>query len=151
MRLHAAYVINSAFMIYDPEIAVSPLAVASNAVGEATNAAARLVAGARPSQILIGDFTRAGQPGETLSPKALIAQANELFREEGAGAASLSFSPDKLLRVTDKHKDPWYCYNLTGEVPNTVGDEKTRQPIGLKPDPTNEVTEIAFKEEPWSV
>jgi class 3 adenylate cyclase len=145
MRLRASYIIDSAFMIYGSDTPVSPLAVASNAVGAATNGAAGLISAARPSQILLGDFIRPGQPGEMMDPRVLLAQANELFREEGYGAATLSYRPDAQLRVTDKHGTPWYCWNLTGEVPNVIGTERTRERLGLEPDTAQNIAEVSFK------
>jgi hypothetical protein len=150
MRLKAAYVIDSAFMIYDPATQVTLDAVASNAVGQATNFAARLISAAKPSQILVGDFERSGQgKHEILNPEQLIAQANQIFREEGAGAASLDLKPKEKLRVVDKHGDSWYCWNVAGEVPNSPGGgEVVRQKIGLEPDPTKDIMDVAFKLEP---
>jgi len=145
MRLRASYVIDSAFMLYDEAAPVTPNAVASNAVGAATNGAARLITAAKPSQFLVGDFKRPGQPGETLDPRALIAQANELFREEGSGAATLSFQPDSLMTVVDKHDDPWYCWNLIGEVPNLVREERSRERIGLVPETAPNIQDVRFR------
>lgn len=145
MRLKSAFVIDSAFMLYDPEVEVSPHAVPSNAVGAATNGAARLVASAKPGQLLLGDFFRPGQPSEVLSPEGLVRQANELFRLEGYGPAGLKLEPDSKVRVVDKHEAPWYCWNVTGEVPNLIGDELLRVKVGLEPDDARELSEIRFK------
>lgn len=145
LRLRAAFVIDSAYMLYDSSEPFDRQVVASNAVGAATNGAARLIGSAAPSQILVGDFTRDGQPGEKLNSRALIAQANELFREEGLGAASLTIDPDDKLRVTDKHGIHWYCFNVAGEIPNLYQSQQDRQSVGVKPDTARDMSSIKFR------
>lgn len=149
MRLKGSFVINSAFMLYDSDSTVSPSTPPSNAVGPATNGAARLIAAARPSQILVEDFRRPGQGGEIMDTHSLIAQANELFRVEGAGAAALAFQPDHVVRVVDKHLQPLYCWNLTGEVPNAFEGEAIRRVrIGLPTDEAPSISDIRFRADP---
>jgi hypothetical protein len=100
---------------------------------------------AKPGQLLVGDFYRPGQPGEILNPEGVIKQANELFRAEGYGAATLSFEPKSRVRAVDKHGVSWYCWNVTGEVPNIVGEEKLRVKVGLEPDTAPELSDIRFR------
>lgn len=131
MRVKASYVIGGAFMLYDPTRRLDRLLhePASNAVGPATNGAARLLTACKPGQLLVGDFTRSGQGGETLTPTGLVAQTNELFREENSGAGKLQIGPSEKLRVEDKHGEAWYCWNVYGDVP-AIPD---RVRIGLQP------------------
>ena len=148
LRLRGVYVIDSAFMIYTQRDVFTIDAPATTAVGAATNGAARLSTAAKPSQILLGDFKRPGQGGETMDPRSLLAQVNELFREESAGAATLVCDPDEKLRVEDKHGDLWYCWNISREVPNVGADGPTRQAIGLKTDSAHDIHTIRLRSEP---
>jgi hypothetical protein len=148
LRLRGVYVIDSAFMIYTPRPVMSLDIPATTGVGAATNGAARLSAAAKPSQILLGDFTRAGQPGETMDPRTLLAQCNELFREEKSGAATLALNPDRKLRVTDKHGVHWYCFNVSGEVPNIGAGRVTRQNVGLNTEDAQDIESLRFLSEP---
>jgi hypothetical protein len=143
MRVKASFIIGGAFMLYDPTRRLDRQLYepASNAVGPATNGAARLLTACKPGQLLLGDFTRSGQGGETLTPAVLVAQANELFREENTGAGRLVIGPNEKLRVEDKHGEAWYCWNIYGEVP-AIPD---RVRIGLQPDDSTDVTSLRFK------
>jgi hypothetical protein len=144
MRLRASFTIDSVFMLYEADARSNPMAPASNAVGDATNNGARLITAAKPSQILLGDFARPGQPGETMTPQALLAQINELFREEWSGAATLDLQPKGQLRVDDKHGDSHYCWNIVGQVPNGPEGDTTRVTIGLHPDKAAPITSVDF-------
>jgi hypothetical protein len=144
MRLKASFVIDSTFMLYEADARTNLSAVASNAVGAATNTAARFITAAKPSQILLGDFSRRGQPGEKIDSASVLAQVNELFREEGFGAATLEAKPKKLFRVDDKHGEVHYCWNIVGEVPNQVGKRNTRVRIGLHPDDATRIDDVDF-------
>ena len=144
MRLRAGFVIDSSFMFYEADARMDPHAVASNAVGAATNKAARLVAAAKPSQVLVGDFCRPGQADEKMDPITMLAQVNELFREEGFGAAALEVRPKTHLRIEDKHGDTHYCWNVVGKVPNQSAQKASRVPIGLEPDSAARIDEMTF-------
>lgn len=148
LRLRGIYVIDSAFMIYTHRESFSIDAQATTAVGAATNGAARLSTAARPSQILVGDFQRPGQGKERMDPNSLLAQVNELFREEQAGAATLTCNPDQHLRVEDKHGDLWYCWNVCGDIPNAGTNRPDRQRVGLPPDSAHDIHSIQLKSEP---
>ena len=144
MRLRASFVIDSAFMLYDADARTNPYAVASNAVGTATNTLARFIAAAKPSQILLGEFSPRRQPGEKMDSASFLAQVNELFREEGFGAATLEAKPNKLLRVDDKHGDVHYCWNIAGEVPKQAGKRTTLVHIGLQPHDATRIDDVDF-------
>lgn len=142
MRLRASFVVDGAFMIYGSAARRSPSPVASNAVGAATNIAARLSTASVPQQILIGDFRRQGQGrSEVMTPTTLVRQVNELFRAEDSGAADLTLSPNSPLRVRDKHGDLYYCWNLVGRVPY----RDTTIEIGLHPDKSPAIDTIQFQ------
>lgn len=143
LRLKASFVIDSAFMLYEPSDSIPDYPQPINAVGAATNGAARLLSKAVPNQLLIGDFSRSGQPGERLTPQALIRQANELFRIEGCGPANLGLSPDERLKVEDKHGEKWYCYNVYGQIP--CGEPGASCTVGVQPDSAPGVEKLAFK------
>ncbi len=162
MRLKAAFVIDSLFMVYDADdISCVPDPAASddytvergparNVVGVATNIAARLCSKARPSQILVSQFDRSGQGDETMSPHSIIAHAAQLFRHESNGSPSdLKFDPDCRMSVTDKHGMRWHCWNLTGKVPNTFKKRPAMQQIGLRSDDAIDLDAHTFNSEPW--
>lgn len=144
MKLRASFFVGGAFLLFEATGRERFSDTASNAVGPATNAAARLISAAKPHQILVGDFSRSGQGSETLNTASLITQVNELFREERAGAASLNCIPDKLLRIEDKHGDTFHCWNLAGEVPNTTMGKTQRVHIGLEPDDSVSLCSLHF-------
>jgi len=144
MRLRGGFVVDSSYMFYEADARMDPHAVASNAVGAATNKAARLVSAAKPSQVLIGAFSRPGQADEKMDPSTMLAQVNELFREEGFGAAALELQPKTHLRIEDKHGDIHYCWNVVGNVPNQVGNRATRVAIGLEPDSATPIDQVKF-------
>jgi len=144
MRLKAAFVIGSAFMFYEANARMDSYAVASNAVGAATNNAARLVTAAKPSQVLVGDFVRSGEAGEKMDPTSMLQQVNQLFREEGLGAATLELKPKTRLRTEDKHGDTHYCWNAVGVVPNQIAQQSSRVTIGLEPDDAAPLAESKF-------
>ncbi|UCD21409.1 MAG: hypothetical protein JSW22_04965 [Chloroflexota bacterium] len=148
MRLKAAFVIDSVYLLYDTYQARFEHPEASNAVGSSTNAAARLVEAAAPSQILMANFERPGQGREVMRPDGLISQASQLFREERVGPATIVFDPGEMLRVTDKHRTRWYCWNVVADVPNVVDEVQEQQHIGLPSDPTKNILEVDFKDEP---
>ena len=145
MQLKGTFVIDSAFLFYDATAKELPGAAATNAIGAATNGAARLMTATQPGQLLVGDFLRSGQGKEQLNPKAVIAQVNELFRAEGSGAATLALVPDAKLRVADKHGDIWYCYNVCGNVPCDVGGNLHDVPIGLESDDSKSIAAHNFR------
>ncbi len=142
MRLKASFMISSAFLLYETTDAHNTDPRAVNAVGAATNGAARLLEAARPGQILIGDFARQGQGTEKMTPASLVRQANELFRTEGLGVGSLQLAPERLLRYLDKHGDAWYSWNVVGRVPTYGGGTET---IGIQPDTAQDICEVNFR------
>lgn len=160
MQLKAAMVIDSVFMLYDsdrvrfaqdqtnPQEWTVHRGEATNVVGVATNIAARLIAAARPSQILIAQFKRSGQGQETMTPHSLIAQAAQLFRHEG-NPAEILFDPNHRLCVTDKHKMRWHCWNVVGRIPNRMKGAVKLQRVGLKTDDAYPIETSAFNSEPW--
>ena len=144
MQIRCSYFIGSAFLFYDAYARSNPNAPATNAIGAATNGAARLLTAAQPGQLLINDFQRRGQGGETMTPEVLISQCNELFREEEAGAGKLTVLPKKRLRVSDKHGDIWYCFNLHGTIPHKAGKQVQQITIGLEPDESPLIESVLF-------
>jgi hypothetical protein len=147
IQLRCSFFIGSAFLFYDAGARENSLAPASNAIGAATNGAARLISDARPGQFLINDFDRLGQGDERMTPKSLVAQCNELFRIEDAGAGKLSLMPTEKIRVNDKHGDAWYCYNVCGAIPNRVASKSVDVMIGLKPDQSPIITDLQFEQQ----
>jgi len=162
MQLRAALVIDSTFMIYDPDDFVFklqgdtnedvyvPRPTAVNAIGNSTNIAARLCAAARPSQILIGHFERPGQSNEVMTPHSIVAQVAEVFRAE-ASPGTFRFSPDEPLHVVDKHGLQWHCWNLVGEVPNACEGFPPRQSVGISHDTTRRMSDESFLANPSDV
>lgn len=130
MKLRASYFLGSAFLFYDEAARLDLRRPASNAIGEATNGAARLLAESRPGQILVNDFNRIGQNNELMNTESLIEHCNQLFRKEGSRPGTLRRDPEKRLRVLDKHLDAWYCFNVLGDVQS---EDETIE-IGVSPD-----------------
>lgn len=130
MKLRASYFIGSAFMFYDEAARIDPRRPASNAIGQATNGAARLIGESRPGQILVNDFNRIGQNDEQMNVESLIEHCNQLFRKEGSPPATLRKEPEQRLRVVDKHLDAWYCYNVLGGIQS----EGSTVEIGVAPE-----------------
>jgi hypothetical protein len=142
-EIKASFVIDSAFHLYETGENIQQYPQPVNAVGAATNGAARLISKAKPRQLLVNKFDRPGMAGETLTPGSLIRQANELFRLEGYGAADLKLEPEELLKVVDKHGDTWYCYNIYGKIP--TDDTECQSEIGLRLDSAKDITDLSFK------
>lgn len=130
MKLRASYFLGSTFMFYDEAARIDPRRPASNAIGQATNGAARLIGESRPGQILVNDFSRIGQNNEQMNAESLIEHCNQLFRKEDSQPATLRKSPEEKLRVVDKHLDAWYCYNVLGGVQS----EGATVEIGVAPE-----------------
>ena len=144
MQLRASFFIGSAFLFFDANARASA-SPATNAIGAATNGAARLISASLPGQILVNDFLRKGQGDERLSADGLLSQCNQLFREEGSGAAKLAIAPNGPLRVTDKHGDIWYCHNVCGTVPNNIGDKVHQITLGLYPEEAPSMDSVRFR------
>ena len=140
-KIKASFVIGSTFILYEfpSDSSAPPFAV--NAVGEATNGAARLVTAARPWQILIGDFNVEGTGAERMTPQKLVQQANELFRLERFPSASLVVNPTSMLKVVDKHGESWNCWNVEGKIPQ---DQDSSIGVGLKPDVATAISDYSF-------
>jgi hypothetical protein len=159
VQLKAAFVVDSTFMIYDPDDFVFraegvtgddiyvPRPTAVNAVGNATNIAARLCSAAQPSQILVSSFERPGQGTEIMTPRSMIAQAAQVFRAEGS-PAELAFGPDEPLHTIDKHGLKWHCWNLVGSIPNCTRGFPPTQRVGTPYDPTKSIDDVSFLSEP---
>lgn len=159
LQLRASYVAGEAFVFYNfekikkeiynqkGEIEIPESFPAENAVGPATNVAARLCAAAEPSQILVAEFRRSGHDSDvSMDLESLIRQAAELFREEDRRcAAELRFDPETTIYITDKHSSRIYCRNLVGQIPYRSGGTTKLQRIGLKVEDANDIKEYRFK------
>lgn len=148
LTLRASFFVGETFLFYDAAARRNTFLPASNAIGPATNGAARLISASMPGQILINDFTRRGygygRDAEVVTTTSLLSQANEIFRRaERSPAAKVEPTAGGRLRVVDKHTDVWYCYNLHGNVPASPGSTKLA-PIGLEEDKSTNITEKSF-------
>ncbi len=145
LQVKGTFFIGSCYLFYDSSAKRNPRSVASNAIGYATNGAARLMSAAKPKQLLVNDFKRKDQGAEQLTTEGLIAHVNQLIRSEGNGAATLSINPSHHLRVTDKHDAVWYCFNVSGMVPYDTARTKGRIKIGLDVDPAKTIESVLFR------
>ncbi len=145
LQVKGTFFIGSCYLFYDSTAKRNPRSVASNAIGYATNGAARLMSAAKPKQLLVNDFKRRDQGEEQLTTEGLIAHVNQLIRSEGNGAATLSINPSHHLRVTDKHDAVWYCFNVSGMVPYDSGKKKGRIKIGLDVDSAKTIESVLFR------
>jgi hypothetical protein len=82
-----------------------------------------------------------------MTPASMLVQAGELFRKEGS-PAHFEFAPNKILKVTDKHNEPWYCWNVVGEVPNVVKAQVGKVRLGLAPDSAEDISGVHFRSAP---
>ena len=148
MRLKGAFAIGEVFTFFD-RLSVEPGQYASqNAVGPVTNDLARLIALAKPSQILMKHFDRPGSRGN-LIPTGLIADVAGRFTAEGRGDCQLALEPDSPsppLRIKDKHGNFHHCWNVNGTVFNQFlpTESPVAQRIGLKPDPARDLEGYNF-------
>ena len=149
MRLKGAFALGEVFTFFDRLSPEAEHSAGHNAVGPVTNDLARLIAAAKPSQILVKEFDRPGSLGN-LTPARLITQAAGLFTSENRGQCQLTFepaSPSPPLRIQDKHGSFHHCWNLTGVVYNqfSQNERPVAQRIGLKADPAADLGQYHFK------
>jgi len=151
MRLKGSFAIGEVFTFFDRLSPDSGHYAGQNAVGPVTNDLARLIAAARPSQILVQEFDRPGSLGN-LTPANLVTRTTGLFTAENRGQCQLTFepaSPSPPLRIQDKHGTFHHCWNLTGVVYNQFSQSEppAAQRIGLKADPAADFGQYHFKGE----
>jgi hypothetical protein len=133
LRLRGAYAVGSTFTFYDRSLDVTGADVFREdvwdrrelAVGPVTNALARMIAQARPRQILVGEFSRTEQAVRPRDPHDLMEQAQELFERERreiitgpATVGELRFDPliDPPLNIVGKHGEILSYCNLVGTI-----------------------------------
>jgi len=155
MRLRGAFGIGEAYTFPFRDLSnpwtKGPLP--QDAIGPVVNSLNRLLKDADPGQFLIGDFERPGPSDRepTLTPANLIEQAerqllpSELIPKDSVKPQhiSLSFDPKERLRVSDKHEDIHYCYNLVGKVPNRFKDVRIFQ-VGIVPEKAMDMACVNF-------
>ena len=158
MRLRGAFGIGEAytFPFRDLGTPSSREPLAQDAIGPALNSLARLLKDADPGQILIGDFERPGRANTdpTLTPAKLIEQAERELLPTELGPRdlvkpqqiNLSFQPQDRLRVSDKHEDIYYCYNLVGKVPNRFPELRVFQ-VGIPQETARDISDLTFADD----
>lgn len=147
MEVRAAFGIGEAYTL--PYVGVweppSPDSRLQDAVGPALNSLARLLVPAARSQLLVSDFRIEPEdvPSSFHDPASLLGSVSTLFTDPTAVGLKLDLA--QRLRVTDKHGDVYYCYNVAGHAFYYPGPDRRKQEIGLIPDGTEELEAGMFR------
>ena len=138
-RIRAAFHIGDHYELFQAE-GVNPT-VFSYLVGDVTIDLARMLNGAKPEQVLVGEFpSRHGQPAtpefiaDTVDMSTVLRGLKIAGLEVDHFAWALSRTAEMKLaryKITDKHGFAHFAYNL--EVGLSAGDQKFQ--LGLKPRP----------------
>lgn len=122
--------------------------VPEDAVGPALNSLARILARAKPSQILLGDFMVQNADYKTYfsDPHTLLAFFKSILPQL---LGTVAACPNEKLRVIDKHGDGYHCFNIAGSA--YARDEWHKdilQPVGVMPDGAKSLDDMVFFREP---
>ncbi len=133
--------------LWDSPIADTDYPPFDDAVGPALNVLARLLGptGAAPSQLLVADFKIPPGPGPDSyeDPESLITVAPQLL--SNPALLKLELKPRTKLRVSDKHGDSYYCYNVVGHGFHWGTREPLIEQIGLVPEDADTFRADMFK------
>lgn len=161
LRLKAAFAIGEAYTFpYEGPGAlpdnIQDTQFMPDAIGPVLNLLRRLLEVAVPSQVLVAPFEepgRSARAGETLNINTMLTRIrSEILPQELKPTDSikaqdivLDSTPKHSFRVTDKHNEVHYCYNISGRIPAYEKDGFSIQNIGLHPDDAPEIKAVRFR------